>query len=178
MVFNLNLSFGPKWENVSNIRNFVTEMLSTGIVDINDAKKVATATSELVENIVKYSALGGALITILKDPCSGKVTLTIKNIASLDHLETFESIFKEITTGDPKEVYKKMMLRSFSNTEKSQLGLARIRYECQGIISYSISDDLDTILKQQGISIKDDTLKVLGVTVEIPVKLTEKQYNS
>ena len=40
MAFNLNLTFGPQWENVSNIRNFVSEMLSTGIMDIDDAKKV------------------------------------------------------------------------------------------------------------------------------------------
>jgi hypothetical protein len=173
MVFNLNLSFGPKWENVSNIRNFVTEMLSTGILDINDAKKVATATSELVENIVKYSAAGGAHITIRKDPDRGKATLTFKNIAGLNHIAMFESIFKEITAGDPREAYKKMMLRSFNNEGKSQLGLARIQYECQGTLSYHIEGDLESMPNQQGIAVDDRSLKILSVTVEIPVKLTE-----
>ncbi len=135
---------------------------------------MATATSELVENIVKYSAVGGAQITILKDPGKGKVTLTIKNFASLNHLETFESIFQEINTGDPKDVYKKMMLRSFNSAKKSQLGLARIRYECQGDLSYHISDDLDSIPDQQKDTIDDYTLKVLSITVEIPVTMTEK----
>ncbi len=172
MTFYLNLRFGPRWESVSNIRNFVTDMLSTGIVDLNDAKKVATATSELVENIVKYSAAGGANITVLKDPACGRITLSIQNIAGPDHLADFESIFREISTGDPRETYKKMMLRSLSDTEKSQLGLARIRYECQGIISYTISDNLEEVLDREDIMEKPEGLRVLGVTVEIPVQLT------
>ena len=140
MAFNLNLTFGPKWENVSNIRNFVTEILSTGIVDLDDAKKVATASSELVENVVKYSAAGGAMIDIKKDPVAGKISLTIKNIASIKNIQTFESIYNSVIDGDPKEVYKKMMLRSFNDPEHSQLGLARIRYECQGDIFYKVEN--------------------------------------
>ncbi|MCD4676820.1 MAG: hypothetical protein K8S18_12620 [Desulfobacula sp.] len=171
MAFNLSLTFGPKWENVSNIRNFVTEMLSTGIVDINDAKKVATASSELVENVVKYSAAGGAMIDIKKDPGMGRIALTIKNIANYKHIDTFEAIYKKIMEGDPKEVYKKMMLRSFNDPDNSQLGLARIRYECQGEILYEISNDIKSIANVSDIDQSDDNLKLLSVTVEIPVKL-------
>jgi hypothetical protein len=174
MAFNLNLTFGPKWENVSNIRNFVTEILSTGIVDLDDAKKVATASSELVENVVKYSVAGGAVIDIKKDPAAGKISLTIKNIATLKNIQTFESIYECVIDGDPKEVYKKMMLRSFSDPEHSQLGLARIRYECQGEISYDISDNIGVIsnLPDTGNDFNDSRL--LSVTVEIPVKMTNK----
>ncbi len=170
MAFNLNLTFGPKWENVSNIRNFVTEILSTGIVDLDDAKKVATASSELVENVVKYSAAGGAVIDVKKDPEKGKISLTIKNIASLTNIETFESIYKTIIDGDPKEVYKKMMLRSFNDPEHSQLGLARIRYECRGDIFYEISDDIGIISNLPDTGNVSNGNKLLSVTVEIPVK--------
>ena len=174
MAFNLNLTFGPKWENVSNIRNFVTEILSTGIVDLNDAKKVATASSELVENVVKYSAAGGAVIDIKKDPVAGKISLTIKNIASIKNIQTFESIYKTVIEGDPKEVYKKMMLRSFNDPENSQLGLARIRYECQGDIFYEVSNDIDILSNIPDTDTHSNDKKLLSVTVEIPVKMVDQ----
>jgi len=174
MAFNLNLTFGPKWENVSNIRNFVTEILSTGIVDIDDAKKVATASSELVENVVKYSAVGGAMIDIKKDPVAGKISLTIKNIATHKNIQTFEAIYKSIIDGDPKEVYKKMMLRSFNDPDHSQLGLARIRYECQGDIFYEIGNNTDIISNSPDTDNNSDDYKLLSVTVEIPVKMFNK----
>lgn len=174
MAFNLNLTFGPKWENVSNIRNFVTEILSTGIVDLDDAKKVATASSELVENVVKYSAVGGAVIDIKKDPVVGKISLTIKNIASLKNIQTFESIYKTVIDGDPKEIYKQMMLRSFNDPKHSQLGLARIRYECQGDIFYEVGNNTDIISNCPDIVDNSDDNKLLSVTVEIPVKITDK----
>ncbi len=173
MAFNLNLTFGPKWENVSNIRNFVTEMLSTGIVDTIDAKKVATASSELVENVVKYSSVGGAMIDIQKNLSEGKIALTIKNISSVENIKTFESIYQKVIQGDPKEVYKQMMIRSFNDPDNSQLGLARIRYECQGNILYEISDDISCISNISQENRSNKNLKLLSVTVEIPVQLIE-----
>ena len=134
MAFNLKLSFGPQWESIPIIRNFTTDLLSAGILDINDAKKVATACSELIENVVKYSAAGGTMIDVTKDLKKGRILLTIMNLATTENVTTFEQIYREISQGDPKEVYKKMMLQSFSDPEQSQLGLARIRYECQGAI--------------------------------------------
>jgi len=171
MAFNLNLTFGPKWENVSNIRNFVTEILSTGIVDLDDAKKVATASSELVENVVKYSVVGGAVIDIKKDPTAGKISLTIKNVADIKDIKNFESIYTTVIDGDPKEIYKKMMLRSFNDPKHSQLGLARIRYECQGHISYEISNGIDIISNLPERDKASNDHKLLSVTVEIPVKI-------
>lgn len=169
MAFNLNLSFGPQWESVSIIRNFMTDLLSTGILDPNDAKKVSTAVSELIENVVKYSAAGGTIIDVNKDLGNGKIRLTIKNIATSEHLDTFEVIFSEVIQGEPREMYKRMMLKSFSNPEKSQLGLARIRYECEGTITYEIEEDTNAfsiLPKTQNIP---DGLKLLSVSVEIPV---------
>lgn len=170
MAFKLHMNFGPMWESVSIIRNFTTDMLSTGILDTNDAKKVATACSELIENVVKYSAAGGVAIDIKKDLGNGEIYLTIQNIANEEDLETFESVFQTVTSGDPKEVYKNMMLRSFSDPETSQLGLARIRYECQGELSYSISDNTNTIAQLQHSDSLQDDFKVLSVSVKIPVQ--------
>lgn len=170
MVFQLHMNFGPQWESVSIIRNFTTDMLSTGILDTNDAKKVSTACSELIENVVKYSAAGGAAIDMKKDLGNGVIFITIKNIADAHNLASFESVFQTVVNGEPKEVYKNMMLRSFSDPDTSQLGLARIRYECQGEISYNISNDSNDITYlQHSDKIKKD-FQVLSVSVKIPVQ--------
>lgn len=169
MAFNFRLSFGPQWESVSIIRNFATDLLSNGILDLNDAKKVATAVSELIENVVKYSAVGGTMIDVSKDLNKGKIRLTIMNIATDENVETFEKIFKEVNQGEPKEMYKKMMLKSFSDPENSQLGLARIRYECQGNISYEISSDFDSFSILPEVEDAGEGVKLLSVSVEIPV---------
>ncbi|MFH2091924.1 MAG: hypothetical protein ABIJ31_06140 [Pseudomonadota bacterium] len=169
MAFNLKLSFGPQWESVSIIRNFTAELLSLGIVNRDDAKKASTACSELIENVVKYSAAGGTMIDVTKDLGRGKIHLTIKNIASSKNVETFKTIFEEVTQGDPKEMYKKMMLRSFADPETSQLGLARIRYECQGTITYDVEDDIQSLSILSETSVIQADLKLLSVSVEIPV---------
>ena len=174
MAFNLNLKFGPKWENVSNIRNFITDMLSAGIMDTSDAKKVATASSELVENVVKYSAVGGAIIDLKKDPGTGKISLTIKNVADQKRIATFKSIYSQIIEGDPKEIYKKMMLKSFNDPDNSQLGLARIRYECQGDITYTEENDTNSIIAMSDAEPDNRNLRLLSVTVEIPVTLLDQ----
>ena len=174
MSLHLNLTFGPKWENVTNIRIFVTEILSSGIIDVEDAKKVATATSELVENLVKYSTISGADIRITRDKSIGKISLSISNITNQENLTAFETIYHEICQGEPKEAYKKMMLKSFQSDEKSQLGLARIRYECQGKITYNISNNIDIIEQHSEIEIPHNGDKLLNVTVEIPVAFQNK----
>ncbi len=157
------------WKRISIIRAFITEMLSLEVTDLGDAKNISTATSELIENTVKYSAISGAVVSIKKDIDHGKMRLAISNITTTKQLTLFESILTILHEGTPKEVYRDMMLRSFNHSEKCQLGLARIQYECQGKISYSVSDNLSPILSLDKENETSTGLKLLTVTAEIPI---------
>lgn len=170
MKLNLNLLCSPQWKNVANIRNFVMEMLSSGIVTLDDAKKVATVISELIENIVKYSAISGTDISLGESNTSNTISLTLSNITTIENIKAFESFFSLINTGAPKDVYKNMMLRSFSDPDKSQLGLARIQYECQGELSYAVSENLMPIIENDEDIPNKENLRKLSITVNIPVQ--------
>ena len=173
MAFKLNLSFGPCWENIGSIRHFITEILSTGVLQQGDAIKIATTTSELLENVVKYAAFGGAEISLVKEPERGVVSLDIKNLATAENLATFESIFAMVSEGTAKEAYKKMMLRS-ATEDTSQLGLARIRHECGGDISYQVAECQPGLSFCDSMVPADQNAKILQVTVHIDVPLQEQ----
>jgi len=89
--------------------------------------------------------------------------------AAAENVKTFETIFQEVNQGDPKEMYKKMMLKSFSDPETSQLGLARIRYECEGTITYELENDIESFSVVPEIGDIQSSHKLLSVSVEIPV---------
>ncbi len=174
MMFNLELSFGPIWDNIGSVRRFIDEMLSIDIISKNESKSVAIVASELMENLVKYSALGGAKIIIQKDSKLGLITLRISNLASMENINNFIEIYNDINEGSSKDAYKKMMLKSISNPNKSQLGLARIRYECHGEISYKVYDEYDDTASNLCIEKDMGNIKLLNIRVEIPVKLSNK----
>lgn len=169
MVFNLHLTFSPQWENVTNIRTFVTRMLSSGIVNPNDARKVATASTLLVENAIKYSVAGSAVIDIKKKTELEQIHLAIKNISDLTHLDTFETIYKQVYQKDAKKMYTTTMNHLANTPRNGRRGLAKIRYECQGDIRYDISDDIRTIPNVSSFNIADKNPKVLTVSVIVPV---------
>jgi len=172
MIFNLNFSFGPRWECISTIRNFINDILSIGVTSKGKAEDITTANSELMENLIKYSAVGVALISIHKDSDMGKITLNISNIATQENIDMFKTIYEEVIDGPSKEAYKKRMIKSITNPGKSQLGLARIRFECGGNITYQISEDLGSILEPLGIKKKFDNHKLIKIKVEISAKLS------
>lgn len=174
MILNLNLSFGSDWKRISIIRSFITEMLSLEVRDLNDAKSISMATSELMENALKYSTIKGAVIAIKKDIDNGLVTLAMSNITTEGQLEAFKEIFEILHSDTPKEVYKQMMIRSFNQSERCQLGLARIQYECRSKLSYHVDNDLTPILKltNTDANFPTDGLRYLTVAVEIPVTFT------
>jgi len=179
MKFDFELTYQQKWENVSSIRHFVSEMLSGKLFGLEVEKKVSTATSELIENIVKYSTGSVAKLAIKCQHSDPTIVLVASNVVSSHLLVKFESIFSEVNKGEAKEAYKEMMLRSLCDTQLSQLGLARIRYECHGIISYDVSesydvsDFADVSFKPEQIS-NDSNNKLLSISVKVPIEKYNK----
>jgi len=175
MTFIFNLTYHQKWKNVSYIRHFVTDILNEEFHDLTGSKRVSIATSELIENLVKHSSSSLVNISIKKDETESIILIKATNTVSQELLERFESIFKEIYKGDPKTVYKEMMLRSLGETNVSQLGLARIRYECDGEISYEVSGCSKNNPICESIS-ETAEYQLLTVIVKVPIlnKLPKK----
>jgi len=88
------------------------------------------ATSELLENAVKYGASEDTHCIIQAFPDTGMIIASVTNQASPKGAEEVKALFSKIMSGDPLEAYISQMRESATRTDgKSQLGLARIRYE-------------------------------------------------
>jgi hypothetical protein len=148
-VFYLKLKFGPDWEDISIIRNFIISILSQKITSYEEAYRVALVASELMENACRYSTSGGACLE-LEQGISNTTQLEfrIRNITKEENIKEFKKIFELINNGSAGEAYKKMMMRIINNdgSTVSQLGLARIRYEGRSEISYEIESDIKPLL--------------------------------
>ena len=175
MQLNLDLSFDPKWENISKFRDFLTEFLLKDILTSVEAQKISVAVSEMMENIVKYSPVVGAKIHLQKDKAS--IIIRITNITTIKELSNFEEIMKEISGIDSGEGFKQKMIDLLNrDNQKSQLGLARIQHECSGKITYTTSDDLAFILPEGHPRREDKTLKLLSIQLSIPIEAKSLQH--
>jgi hypothetical protein len=148
-LFYLKLKFGPDWEDIVIIRNFIISILSKKITSYDEAYRVAIVASELMENACKYSSTGGASIELEQKKNKTDIEFRIKNVTKEENIQKFIKIYNLVCSGPAEEVYKKMMIRVINseNNTVSQLGLARIRYEGCSDISYNVESDLKQLVK-------------------------------
>lgn len=174
--FCFDLQFSVYWDSANQIRDFITSVLSNGIVDTETATNVAMAACELMENVYKNTALGGARITMEKDKLNSRIVLAVKNVAKKDNIKVFSDIFSLVHKEDAEKSYLSMMRRAYNREGVSQLGLARIRYECNAVIDYQTSEsgvdfiDLLGELEYQDYKDRKNELEMLKVIIKIPVK--------
>jgi hypothetical protein len=141
------LKFSIDWGYVDIIRTFVNDFLQKALIDSKKSDKVSMAVSELLENAVKYGKHEGTnrlsnihiQLDTLKE--ERKVVFFIENTSEMENINTLKEQLKEVNSGDPKEMYVKKIKESLLSDEKSQLGLARIRYEAGGQIELEIKND-------------------------------------
>lgn len=173
-MFYLKLKFGPDWEDIVIIRNFITTILSQKITSYEEAYRVALVASELMENACRYSTMGGASIELEQEIDQTHIEFRIKNITKEENIKEFKKIFNLINKGSAGEAYKKMMMRIINSKDDtiSQLGLARIRYEGRSEITYEIESDIEPLLKG---SENIDNHKQLILCIKSKMTITPKE---
>lgn len=139
-TLSFDLAFSSQWWSfISSTRIFVSSFCGHSVGDPEFADKVAMATHELLENAVKYSVMSGEPVRCQVGIDEDHVWVRIQNEAAPEHIETLQRVFEEVATGHPLEVYIERMQRSLS-TDKSELGLARIRYETDAAMELKVTD--------------------------------------
>ena len=134
----VDLSFGPRWAYVSCVRSFIANFCA---ISMADKANISLAASELVENAVKYGSSEDTRIKVEVTDDRRFMTLTVENKATKDQIEVLKAEYAKVIEGDPLEAYLKKMKEAALSKEKSQLGLARIRYETGADIGLEIKDD-------------------------------------
>lgn len=134
------LRFNIDWSYVDIIRTFVNNFLQRGLVDSKKSDKLSMAVSELLENAVKYSTIEEEnrinnihiQLDVFKE--DRKIIFFVENTATPENFKILQDQLKIVNMGSPKEMYINKIKESMLSEEKSQLGLARIRYEAEGKI--------------------------------------------
>lgn len=133
--------FSPRWWTfISSTRIFVASFFGHSYGDEDFSDRVAMAAHELLENAAKYSSSMDASIRCSFSVQDHFVRVEVQNHAHHEHLPILQEDFLEVTQGDPLEVYIQRMQRSVTS-EKSQLGLARIRYEGAATLGLAVEND-------------------------------------
>lgn len=145
----LNAYIFKEWEFVSATRKYLADLILGIYKDQADfhlyAEKIATASSELIENAYKYSPQNTDFNIVLQKT-QNEIQLQVRNYVTGNGLKTLESIQNEIhlvySDPDPREAFKKKVMASLSDPSgKSMLGYAKIRLETGAIIQAELEDE-------------------------------------
>lgn len=138
----IEIRFGPRWKYISPARVFIQNFIAIALSDQTKADSIAMATSELLENAVKYGTSEDTHCIVQAFPETGIIQASVTNQASEQGARELKSLFARIMAGDPLEAYIVQMREAATRTDgKSQLGLARIRYETGAGMKLDVTTD-------------------------------------
>jgi hypothetical protein len=142
----IELSFGPRWKYIAVVRGFIQNFLAVSLQDNTRADQVAMAASELLENAVKYASDEDIQIAVNVKAKDGNINISVSNSASPAAIETLKSTFQKVSQGNPLEAYISLMREAATRKDgKSQLGLARIRYETGLEMALDVKETMVTV---------------------------------
>lgn len=138
----IEIRFGPRWKYISPARVFIQNFIAIALSSQSKADAIAMATSELLENAVKYGASEDTHCIVQAYPESGVIEASVTNQATEQGAREVQALYDKIMTGDALEAYIAQMREAATRTDgKSQLGLVRIRYETGADIKLNITPD-------------------------------------
>ena len=86
-MFYLKLKFGPEWDDIAVIRNFIISILAQKVTNSEDAYRIAIVATELMENACRYSTMGGASIELEQEIDKTHIEFRIKNITKEENIK-------------------------------------------------------------------------------------------
>lgn len=142
----LNAYIYKEWEFVRATRKYLNDMILGIYKDYHYAEKVATASSELIENAYKYSP-DQTDFNIILQKTPKECTLQVRNFVKNNPREVLEFVQSEIekvfADKDPQEGFRKKVMASLTDASgKSMLGYAKIRLETGAILTAELEEDL------------------------------------
>lgn len=138
----IELRFGSDWKYISITRQFIQNFLIISTGDQDKSDKFSISISELLENAIKYSTDKIPYMFVHVNSDDGTITGVVENYASAEAIEGLRELYDTVMEGTPMEAYvSQMRLAATRDDGKSQLGLARIRFEAGADLQLGISDD-------------------------------------
>ena len=140
----IRLSFRPTTMLISSTRRFAGDVLGSVLRDPDSASRIALTIHELLENTLKYSLDGQALLEVSVGNEQGgrrRVEVTARNRATPEQANDLGRRIHALSqANDPMALYVGMM-RESAQRSGSGLGLARIRVEGEMDLSCALEGD-------------------------------------
>jgi len=137
----VEMKFSPSIELIDLVRRFIADFYHRLTADRVLRDRLAVATHELLENCVRYSTDGEARVRVEVSP-EHRLVITVDNDAQPGHLDALRKIIEEMNGHEDGALafYRVLMRRGAKDRDRSGLGLARIKAECDMAVSYSVTD--------------------------------------
>lgn len=138
----IELKFSSDWKYIALTRQFIQNFLMISSGDQDKADKFSTSISELLENAIKYSTDKRPHMYVHVDKDTGSLTGIVENYSTPEAIVGLKELYATVMTGTPMEAYvNQMKLAATRDDGKSQLGLARIRFEAGANLEMDVTDD-------------------------------------
>jgi hypothetical protein len=125
----LELRLQPTVQVITAIRRSVNSIFDHLLHDPDASARLALAAHELLENALRHSSDGEALLNIRVDEPTSRVSIETTNHASAAKIEKLQSRAVKMSKGDPDDCYLAAMEEAADSQEIGGLGLVRIRAE-------------------------------------------------
>jgi hypothetical protein len=137
----VEMKFSPSIELIDLVRRFIADFYHRLTDDRVLRDRLAVATHELLENCVRYSTDGEARVRVEVTP-ENRLVVSVDNDAQPAHLESLRRLIEEMNghADGPLAFYRVLMRRGAKERDRSGLGLARIRAECDMALSYAVEE--------------------------------------
>lgn len=142
-----NLEFAASTMQITSVYRFTRDFYR-GVVDTDQAERLALTLYELLENAVRYSSGDSIRVRVEVGPSDDGRTVAVETVnqADADHIENVRTWLSRIhESDDPNTLYQQLMVESLSRDEGSGLGLARVCCEAQMDLSFDLADSQLTV---------------------------------
>jgi hypothetical protein len=140
----IKLHFRPTATLITSTRRFAGDLLGSVLRDPDSSSRIALVIHELLENTLKYSTDGQALLHVTVGSEEGgrrRVEVTARNRATPEQARDLGRRIHALSeTNDPMALYVDLM-RESAQRPGSGLGLARIRAEGEMDLSCALEGD-------------------------------------
>jgi hypothetical protein len=145
----IRLDFRPHVDLITSARKFVSDFYQRVLADPDAVSRVALATHELLENVIKYSSDGHSHLEIelAESPSGDILRIRASNRTTPERARELCALVAELEEApDPFALYLEMMRRTAKREEGSGLGLIRIRAETEMNVRCVVQGDEVTII--------------------------------
>jgi hypothetical protein len=139
----LELSFHPTIQTIGVVRRTIMTLCEPTI-DRDASSRVALATHELLENVLRHSLDGDTILTVRAyEGPHARITVTTYSRATPAKIAELKAFTAQMAQSKPDEFYLAVMMSRANTEDDGGLGLARVYAEAE--MSLDVQSDGDTV---------------------------------